>query len=287
MKLFLCLAVLPLATTLAHNPRNLDWIRPHAPKGVVSGDFPYTFMGKQYSGFYALPADGAHGGAADVVPGMLIGHQWMGLGEMERYCAEQAAGWGYAAFALDVYGTGVRPTTPAAARAAMAKAEANLTWFHAALYEGVALLKNLGTSKGGNKNIEVNATALFANGYCFGGQMVLELARTGREAGLLGVASFHGELGNLTSLAEDRFTDRCGVMVHHADLDYQPASALLAWESEVRSHGVRRWSATKWGNCQHGWTDPTQTGVYRPLEADAAHDATRSYYALLAQGDDI
>ena len=75
------------------------------------GDFPYTYLGKSYSGFYALPADGAHGGAADVVPGMLIGHQWMGLGEMEKYRAEQAAGWGYASFALDVYGTGVRPTS--------------------------------------------------------------------------------------------------------------------------------------------------------------------------------
>ena len=105
----------------------------------------------------------------------------------------------------------------------------------------MTLLKNLGTSRGGNKNIEVNATALFADGYCFGGQMVLELARTGQEPGLLGVASFHGELGNLTSMAEDQFTDRCGIFVHHADLDYQPASALLAWEAEVRTHAVKRW----------------------------------------------
>ena len=72
-------------------------------------------------------------GDADVVPGMFIGHQWMGLGEMEKYRAEQAAGWGYAVFVPDLYGTGIRPTTPDTARAAMAKAEANLTWFHAAL----------------------------------------------------------------------------------------------------------------------------------------------------------
>ena len=76
--------------------------------------------------------------------------------------------------------------------------------------------------------------------------------------------------------------------MHHADLDaIQPRSVLPGLQDELRSHAVKRWSATDWGNCEHGWTDPTQTAVYRPLEAAAAHDASRSYFALLAAGTAI
>ena len=55
----------------------------------------------------------------------------------------------------------------------------------------------------------VNQSALMANGYCFGGTMVLELARTGAQ--LLGVSSFHGELHNLTAMSGDNIT--CAVQV--------------------------------------------------------------------------
>ena len=44
------------------------------------------------------------------MPGVLIAHQWMGLGQGEMYRAEEMASHGYTAFALDVYGQGVRPT---------------------------------------------------------------------------------------------------------------------------------------------------------------------------------
>lgn len=36
----------------------------------------------------------------------------MGLGEMEKFRSEQLASYGYVVFALDVYGKGIRPTTP-------------------------------------------------------------------------------------------------------------------------------------------------------------------------------
>lgn len=55
----------------------------------------------------------------------------------------------------------------------------------------VVLCSSPELKRAGGVGPAVNATGLFANGYCFGGQMVLELARMGY-AGLVGVASFHG-----------------------------------------------------------------------------------------------
>ena len=51
--------------------------------------------------------------------------------------------------------------------------------------------------------------------------------------------------------------------VHHADLDFQKAKGLLDFEDEMRSQNVSYWSTHKYGNCVHGWTDPTSQN-YRP-----------------------
>ena len=64
--------------------------------------------------------------------------------------------------------------------------------FHAMLSAAVSILE------GGPAGMKIKQQALFANGYCFGGKMVLELARIGTPH-LLGVSSFHGELDNSTS----------------------------------------------------------------------------------------
>ena len=68
----------------------------------------YTCDGKQYTGFVALPKTT---GGAKAVPGVLVGHTWTGLGKMEMFRSTQLAEAGYVAFALDVYGTGIRPQT--------------------------------------------------------------------------------------------------------------------------------------------------------------------------------
>ena len=53
-----------------------------------------------------------------------------GLGEMEKYRADQLAQAGYFAFALDVYGKGIRPTTVPEAQGNVTACEANTTDFH-------------------------------------------------------------------------------------------------------------------------------------------------------------
>ena len=45
-------------------------------------------------------------------PGVLIVHQWKGLGAYEKKRAEMLAKLGYTVFAVDIYGKGVRPDNP-------------------------------------------------------------------------------------------------------------------------------------------------------------------------------
>ena len=238
--------------------------------------------GKPYQGYVAFPTPaaqvssattsngtGANKSAPLLVP-VLIAHQWMGLGAMEQFRAEEMATFGFFAFALDVYGKGVRPSTPAAAGAASSALKADVPEFHKRIDAGVAML--LDTAPQAAK-MQVNATAALANGYCFGGVMVLELARTGQ---MLAVASFHGELGNITGQETDNI--RAAVQVHHADLDFSGAAGLLGLEDEMRSQNVSVWQTAKYGNVEHGWTDPT-SAKYNDQAAQQAHASMRHFYA--------
>src|SRR6476660_6118610 len=47
-------------------------------------------------------------------PGVLVVHQWKGLGDYEKKRTEMLAKLGYNVFAVDIYGKGVRPATPQA-----------------------------------------------------------------------------------------------------------------------------------------------------------------------------
>ena len=45
-------------------------------------------------------------------PGIVVVHQWMGLGDYEKKRAQMLAELGYVAFCADIYGKGVRATNP-------------------------------------------------------------------------------------------------------------------------------------------------------------------------------
>ncbi len=54
----------------------------------------------------------AYGGAVDGKrPVVLIVHDWDGIDQYEQLRAEMVANLGYLAFAVDIYGKGVRPKT--------------------------------------------------------------------------------------------------------------------------------------------------------------------------------
>jgi dienelactone hydrolase len=176
-------------------------------------------------------------------PGVLIVHEWTGLGDYVKKRAVEVARLGTVAFAIDMYGKGIRPDNPrdAAARAAIYKNDRQLMRDRAAA--GLRVLRN---------NPRVDPSRLAAIGYCFGGTTVLELARSG--ADLKGVVSFHGGLD--TPHPEDAKNIKAKVLIlHGADDPFAPAKDVQALEDEMRKAGVD-WQIVLYGGAVHSFTNP-------------------------------
>jgi dienelactone hydrolase len=180
-------------------------------------------------------------------PGILVVHEWMGHNPYVRKRAEGLARLGYAAFALDMYGKGVR--------AKDSKEAASL----AGIYKGDRALMRTRAQAGLDvlaKHPMVDPARLAAIGYCFGGTTVLELARAG--ADLRGVVSFHGGLD--TPSAEDARNIRGKVLVlHGGDDPYVKPAEVAAFQEEMRKAGVD-WQFVAYGGAVHSFTNPDAGG---------------------------
>jgi len=175
-------------------------------------------------------------------PGVLIVHQWKGLGEYEKKRAEMLAQLGYVAFAADIYGKGIRPKDSAAAGAEAAKYKRDRQLLRGRVNDGLATLLK-------QKNVDPRRIA--AIGYCFGGTSVIELARSGAE--IAGIVSFHGGLDSPTP--DDGKNIKCSVLIcHGADDPHQSPKDLAAFEDEMRNAHVD-WRLIKYGGAVHSFTD--------------------------------
>jgi dienelactone hydrolase len=177
------------------------------------------------------------------MPAVLIVHEWTGLGEYVKKRAEQIAGLGYAAFAVDIYGKGVRPDSreEAAKQAGIYRRDRQLMRRRA-----IAGLKEV------KKFSFVDGSRIAAIGYCFGGGVVLELARSG--ADVKGVVSFHGNLD--TPNPEDAKNIKAKVLVcHGADDPHVSMEQVTAFQNEMRN-AKADWEMIIYGNAVHSFTNP-------------------------------
>ncbi|WP_413615453.1 dienelactone hydrolase family protein [Halomonas cupida] len=141
----------------------------------------YRVADEDFQGYFAA----AEGQAVDGQPlgTVLIIHDWDGLTDYERQRADMLADAGYDAFAIDLYGAGNRPVEEAARKAETA-----------ALYEDRQRMRELTLAGLAQARSEGAAEPTVVMGYCFGGAVILELARSGQADQVLGYASFHGGL---------------------------------------------------------------------------------------------
>jgi len=165
--------------------------------GATGASVTYQVKGQSYEGYYISPSDRA--------PFLLLIHDWDGLTDYEVKRANMLADLGYAVFALDLFGAGVRPTEMKDKRqhtGELYKDRAKMR----ALMKGA-----LDTAKKKGANIE----KAVAFGYCFGGAAVLELARSG--ADLKGFATFHG--GLKTPQGQNYTKTRGKILIMHGSAD--------------------------------------------------------------------
>ncbi len=159
-------------------------------------------------------------------PGILVVHEWKGVGDYAKRRATMLAEQGYVAMAVDMYGKGIRPQTheEAAKQAGIYKDDRAL--MRERIGSAMDVLK---------KHPLVEASKLAAIGYCFGGTTVLELARSG--ADVKGVASFHGALA--TPDLQDAKNIKSKVLVCHGAADtFVPGDEVAAFKKEMADAGV-------------------------------------------------
>ncbi len=116
-------------------------------------------------------------------PGILVVHEWWGHNEYARRRARMLAELGYTALAVDMYGDGKTASHPDDAARFSGELFKNVPTAKARFLAALELLKQHET---------VDAENVGAIGYCFGGGVVLAMARMGVD--LKGVVSFHGSL---------------------------------------------------------------------------------------------
>ena len=141
---------------------------------AVGAFVDYKVDGTSYEGYYVSPTPNA--------PLVLLLHDWDGLTDYEVKRAEMIAELGYAVFAADLFGKGVRPTEMKDKRQ-----------HTGALYQDRTKLRALvNGALDAAKSKQANIGNTVVMGYCFGGAAVLEFARSG--ADMKGFATFHGGL---------------------------------------------------------------------------------------------
>ncbi|MCB1153373.1 dienelactone hydrolase family protein [bacterium] len=207
-------------------------------------------------------------------PGILIVHQWMGLTDYEKSRAKQLADLGYVAFAVDVYGKGVRPADPkeAGKQAGIYKGDRDL--YRRRLQVGLEELK---------KQKGVDASKIAAIGYCFGGTGVLELARSG--ADIAGVVSFHGGLDN--PRPKDAANIKAKVLVFHGGKDpYVPQKDVDAFWKEMNTTNVD-WTLTIYSDAVHAFTqkaagnDPSVGAAYNERADRLSWEGMREFFVRI------
>jgi dienelactone hydrolase len=205
-------------------------------------------------------------------PGVLVVHDWMGMGDYAQMRVRKVAELGYVVFAVDMYGKGVRPKNrqEAAAQAAIYKGDRQL--MRARALAGLEVLRT---------NSMCDPKRVAAIGYCFGGTTVLEIARSG--ADIAGVVSFHGGLDNPNP--QDAKNIKCKVLVlHGGDDPGVPRKDVNALEDEMRDAGVD-WQLVIYGGAVHSFTNPaagndkSRGNAYDPRADRRSWQAMKDFFA--------
>ena len=200
--------------------------------GAAGAAVIYQVDGKSYEGYYISPSRQA--------PLVLLIHDWDGLTDYEVKRANMLAELGYAVFAADLFGAGLRPTEVKDKRQHTGKLYKDRVKMRALMQAALDTAK----SKGADVK---NAVAA---GYCFGGAAVLELARSG--ADLKGFATFHG--GLQTPEGQDYAKTRGEILIMHGTADSAITMDVFAGlAKELESAGVAH-EMISYGGAQHGFT---------------------------------
>ncbi len=232
--------------------------------GVKTKQIEYKQGDTTLQGFMAYDTE-----AKGKRPGVLVVHEWWGHNEHARNQAVRLAKAGYVGFALDLYGKGKVASHPDDAKKFMEQAIKDPGAVTARFNAAVDVLK---------KQPQVDPDKIGAIGYCFGGAVILEMARAGADLDAVGV--FHGPLAPHGQPAQKGVV-KARILVQTGGADAMiPPAQVAAFEKEMKDAGAN-FRVITYPGAKHSFTNPTADKHGMPaLGYDAAADK-KSWSELL------
>ena len=199
-------------------------------------------------------------------PAVLLSHEGNGLGERVKHNAERLAALGYCAFALDYHGGGaLLPIEEAGPRLTPMMVDLSITRRRALAGLDVLLAQP-----------QADSTRVAAIGYCWGGAMSLEVARSGRD--IKAVVGFHP---SLTISPDSKDITASVLMCVGTEDPFLPREERLAFEDHMKESGVADWQLEVYGGVGHSFTNPDVDEMGVPgLKYDRTADE-RSWASML------
>jgi len=192
-------------------------------------------------------------------PGVLVVHEWWGHNEYARKRAHMLAESGYTALAVDMYGDGKQANHPNDAGKFAGEVMQNIESAKARFNAALDLLK---------KHRTVDGARLAAIGYCFGGGVVLHMARFG--VNLKGVASFHGSYATQTPAEKGKV--KAAVLVCHGAADpFVTAEQVEGLKKEMQNAGVD-FQFLSYEGAKHSFTNPEADENGKKFELPLAYN---------------
>lgn len=189
-------------------------------------------------------------------PGLVMVPNWSGINDIAIAKAQRIAGRDYVILLADVYGEHIRPKNSAEAQAAVRPLYADRKLMRARIGKAFDQLKAQAS------HAPIDTSRLAAIGFCFGGAVVLDLARSGSD--VKAVVSFHGDLSTddpalarnikarvLAINGADDTSTMPGVPKFTEEMHQDPAD----WEFVEIGHAVHCFTETEatatTGNCRY------------------------------------
>ncbi|NNC81965.1 MAG: dienelactone hydrolase family protein [Flavobacteriales bacterium] len=234
---------------------------------IVGKEMSYEADSVTMKGYLAYDAD-----LSGPRPGVIVVHEWWGHNEHSRNVADKLAEEGYVAFALDMYGDGKTAAHP---QDAMAFSGAVMSNFEGAKERFAAAMEVLQADEHCDKD------EIAAVGYCFGGGIVLNMARQGVD--LDAVATLHGSIGPIEPATPGSVKGRILVM-NGADDPFVSAEAIDSFKSEMEAAGVD-YEFVNYEGAIHAFTNPAATAKGEEFELPLAYNADADSLSWLKLGD--
>jgi len=194
-----------------------------------------------------------------VRPAVLVVPEWWGLNDYAKMRATELAKLGYIAMAIDLYGNGQTADNPDSAGKYAMPFYQNPQMTKTRIEAAIARIKTFPQTDSGN---------VAAVGYCFGGGMLLNVARLGTN--LKGVVSFHG---SLIGTPADKNLLKSKILVCHGAVDpFVPEEEAIRFKKQMDSIGAA-YTFKEYAGAMHAFTNPNATAMGRKFKIPIMYNA--------------